>query len=585
MTVSIFHTRRSVAATAFAAVVCVSIAAAKEPALGDLPKITSGSSSAVRSASDSVAPKNSQEIRPIEETGVRQWARRIDQALSEKFSAKKGGPLPTRQDDALFLRRLNLDLVGSIPYPSDVEAFLYNKSPNKRAEYVDRLLADARYGEHWGRYWRDVIFYRRSDPRALLAAPATAAFVAEALNNDRPWDEVAREFIRSEGDIREIGSTAIFAAQQGQAAETAAEISRIFMGIQIQCAQCHDHPTDQWKREQFHEFAAFFPRVTFRPQRSGDKRSFVVLGSDRPRIARKKDNPGRGELEQRIPNLDDPSQPGAVVKPVFFVTGQSLPLGSTDGVRRGELSKWLTSEQNPWFARSLVNRVWSEMVGWGFYPNVDDLGPERNCASTEALDVLVEGFKSHGYSVKSLVKAIALTEAYQQPNKWGHIPDESPYAGRDSSQLTADQLFDSVAAVMDLPLPMAKSGRRGPMMMIAAAGGPRLKYQQVFGYDPSLPAEEVAMSVPQALSLMNSPELQRRLSSQARFSLAGRMAAISDDEACIRALYLRVLSREPSRAESTIAAAHLKNAKERAAAVEDLAWVLLNSTEFMHKPR
>ncbi len=184
---------------------------------------------------------------------------------------------PTRlSDDETFLRRATMDLVGHPPTPKDITAFALDPSPEKRVKAIDRLLTSSDFGENWGRYWRDVIMYRKADDRAMLVAPAIESYLAEEFNKNTPWDKIARSFITADGDVRENGSTGIIFAQSAQAVDVTAEVSRIFMGVQIQCAQCHDHPTDRWKRTQFHELAAFFPRVAVKAGKGRGERQTDV---------------------------------------------------------------------------------------------------------------------------------------------------------------------------------------------------------------------------------------------------------------------------------------------------------------------
>ena len=184
----------------------------------------------------------------------------VDELLrAEVFStAKSPGVLAPPVDDQTFLRRASLDLIGRRPTPKELTSFADDKDPDKRNQMVARLMDDLSYGRNWGRYWRDVILYRRTDQRVRVTAKELGDFVMRKLNSNAPWDQVAREFITATGNVRENGNTALIMAQSGEPEETVAEISRIFMGIQIQCAQCHDHPYDRWTRRQFHELAAFF---------------------------------------------------------------------------------------------------------------------------------------------------------------------------------------------------------------------------------------------------------------------------------------------------------------------------------------
>jgi hypothetical protein len=195
--------------------------------------------------------------------------------------------LAPRVDDATFLRRVWLDIVGDIPTPEHVTAFLLDPSAAKRERVVRELLDDPQYGQNWARYWRDVILLRRLEDRAAVVSNALVVSLTEKFNENESWDKIAAEFITATGDAKENGAVAIQLAQDGRTEETAAEISRIFLGIQIQCCQCHDHPYDSWKREQFHEFAAFFPRIAVRPVLSPTRRTLEVVADDGPERRRR----------------------------------------------------------------------------------------------------------------------------------------------------------------------------------------------------------------------------------------------------------------------------------------------------------
>ena len=205
--------------------------------------------------------------------GAEQTARQVDRLLADEVF-KSDTKLAPRVDDATFLRRVWLDIVGDIPTPEHVTAFLLDPAPDKRERVVRELLDDPQYGQNWARYWRDVILLRRLEDRAAIVSNALVVSLTEKFNQNEPWDKIAAEFITATGDAKENGTTAIQLAQDGRTEETAAEMSRIFLGIQIQCCQCHDHPYDSWKREQFHEFAAFFPRIAVRPVLSPTRRTF-----------------------------------------------------------------------------------------------------------------------------------------------------------------------------------------------------------------------------------------------------------------------------------------------------------------------
>ena len=172
-----------------------------------------------------------------------------------------------RTNDEDFLRRVGLDLAGAAASPTVIQEFIANPDPRKREKLVESLLASDDYARNWARYWRDVVFMRATDMRAQLGQKAFESWMAERLRANTPWDEVAAAMLTATGDVRENGATGLIFAQSGDANEIAAETSRIFLGIQLQCANCHDHPTDHWKRTEFHELAAFFPRIQVIPKR------------------------------------------------------------------------------------------------------------------------------------------------------------------------------------------------------------------------------------------------------------------------------------------------------------------------------
>ena len=226
-----------------------------------------------------------------------QVARQVDALLAEEVF-KPDTKLAPRVDDATYLRRVWLDIVGDIPTPEHVTAFLLDPAKDKRERVVRELLANPQYGQNWARYWRDVIMYRRLEDRAAIVSNPLTVTLTEKLNENEPWDKIATEFITATGDVRENGATAIQMAQDGRTEETTAEVSRIFLGIQIQCAQCHDHQTDSWKREQFHELAAFFPRIAVQPVQSPTRRTFEVVADDRPG-ERRRPNPNQDQRRRR----------------------------------------------------------------------------------------------------------------------------------------------------------------------------------------------------------------------------------------------------------------------------------------------
>jgi hypothetical protein len=519
-------------------------------------------------------------------------AAEVDRLLREEVPGASATALQTINDQN-FLRRVALDIIGRNPTPDEITEFVLDSAADKRAQVVERLLADERFGLNWGRYWRDVILYRKTEERApfLIAQPLLTYFQTE-FNKNSPWSKIATDMITATGDALENGACGLIVAQQGMPEDVTAEVSRIFLGVQIQCAQCHDHPTDRWKREQFHELAAFFPRIASRVILTQEQRSITVVANDNPSpFGRRPMNANfrfRGTPEHYMSDLQNPQARGKLMTPVLFATGQKLPLGTPDSQRRGTLAEWITAKDNPFFAKAFVNRMWSELVGEGFYEPVDDIGPDRQASAPQTLEYLAGQFAANGYDIKWLFKTITATKAYQMPAGPRRNPEQPPFQANVSQRLRADQIFDNLMAALGVDAEGPALQRGGPM---AAGrqfrGGPRAVFSAVFGYDPSERREEIQTSIPQALALMNSPTINGAIRAGG-FGFGGTalgrlVRQMRDDRALVTELYLRTLAREPSSDELNTCLAYVRQAGSRSEAFEDIQWSLINSTEFLHR--
>ena len=574
-------------------------------------------------------------------------AAKVD-SLIEAELEKNGTPIAAVTSDDDFLRRISLDLAGASPSTAEVTLFALDFSEQKRTKLIDQLLASSEFGQNMARYWRDVIFNRATNQRALLGVGEFESWMAEQITTNQPWDKIVTDLLTATGDVRENGATAIMIAHEGQPAEIAAETSRIFLGIQMQCANCHDHPTDSWTRDQFHQLAAFFPRIGVRPKQvDGMLRSFEIVSvnaarrqgnrfnsdflfnrMDRnrdgkltknevaglPQLAQNFDRlleridtdkdgalsreeaknfqpppnnrPGQGSLEHRMPDLANPSSEGTQINPVFFATGAKAKPGLTDLGRRELLAKYLTTSDNPWFARAFVNRVWAEMLGEGFYMPVDDLGPERAPSFPAVLETLCQAFRDNRFDIKWLYRTIAVTKTYQrQISNRDRYDGSIAFGSAAPTRLRADQIYTSLVQVLGFDESQIQTRGRG---MGGGGGrygrrGPRAAFAQLFGFDPSTPQEDITGNVPQALFMMNSSLINGFIRANGDTKLSRILKKHSNNEDAVREVYLLALARDPSAKELKISLDYISEVGSRGEAFEDLMWSLLNSSEFISK--
>jgi hypothetical protein len=436
--------------------------------------------------------------------------------------------------------------------------------------------------------------------------------------------------ITATGQNDENGAVAFPLAYQAQPVEMAGEVSRIFMGVQIQCAQCHDHKTDAWKQRQFHEFAAFFagmrPRNVTKAAPGQLPVFAVVMQGPRRYTMPDKNNP-----QKQIP-----------IAPRFFLSSSkstpepALPEALDVPERRALAASYVTGQDNPWFARAYINRIWYTLMGEAFYEPIDDIGPERSPKAVEVLDPLAEQWQKGGYDVRWLFRTILNTEAYQRRiRSTANEAGKTPFASNCPSRLRADQVYDALVQALALPTdenaqpgqsakpranipgpgknaqnpradlslgdPKRQPGqpqtKGGALKKAAAAGlasqigkkagavrrpgGQRLLFDRLFGVDPSVPNDDVMGTIPQALFLMNSPLIDNRTQAKPGTVLGEILNTAPNERAALGALYLRVLSRQPTTHEVEVCGRYLASVTDRREAFEDIYWSLINTTEFL----
>lgn len=535
---------------------------------------------------------------------------RVDILLEAEW--KKSGVSPAGPaSDAQFFRRAFLDIAGTLPPPEAVTAFLADTSPDKRARAVDALLASPRYAERWAAYWEEVLL-RDGAKENIVDRAALRAWLRARFTENAPWDRMARDLVTATGksspggSARERRMAAAIGAGEAETAgvngavnwllqfnrsteNLAGATSRTFLGVQIQCAQCHDHKTEKWTTTDFRRFAATFARTRVRPaddKEKGMKRSFEVADVDRARPGKK------ATAEQReIASLT----PAALDGTVF--PGEAP---------RAELAAWMTAQTNPWFAKAIVNRMWALLLGRGFVEPMDDLRPSNTPRAGPALDALAADFAAHEYDLKHLLRVICGTRAYGLAA--GTPEAEAAWAAFAPRALPAPVLLDAILAATGLdPLLEEALGQRADALRAKM----RKNFRFLFDVDEGGESADFEGTIPQALLLLNGPLVGYGSSALSGTTLAKVLAMPGGDAVKIEALYLRTLSRKPSAEETARWVRFLDEAatdnspalaggqgpleriRKRAPSVaetprdrayEDLFWALLGSSElaFQH---
>jgi len=524
------------------------------------------------------------EVAVISDTAAAKTAttrEKLTTAKLDELVARNGVPLAAAADDALFLRRVSFDLIGRPPTLAEQRQFAEDVSATKRGELIERLLASEEFGANWANYWCDVIAYRVPPPElTYLNYTPFKGWLTKHLTANTPWDVIVRELLTAQGKIDEQPAATFVGYHQADPTNLAGETSRLFLGQLIGCAQCHDHPFDHWKRQQFHELAAFFARSKAKLSQN-DGGGTIVSAADKG--------------EYLMPNLANPREKGLKMLP-GVLDGTELKFVATsatndtvvdkfdkdvkekspsDQERRAQLAAWVTSPENPWFAKAYVNRIWARMLGRGFYEPVDDMGDSQKPQWPEIHAALAEHFVASGYDMRDLFRLIANSEAYRR----------GPQAENQATpaRLRGDEVFAALAAGIGLPNvtpPAIKP--TGAVRFPPPPKSTRDLVNDAFGTDPSFAPVDAPRTMAQALWMMNNEQLQKQLSSKpdSGTMLAKLLADESDNQRACEQLYQHVLARPPQPAELKVALEHIQMLKDRGAAFEDLLWSLLNSTEF-----
>jgi hypothetical protein len=493
-------------------------------------------------------------------------ARRIDSALAKALP----GSQPALADDATFLRRVFLDLTGKLPDAEDVRRFSADADAGKRGKAVERLLTSDAYAVNWGRYWRDTLTYHTPASGNYLRWELFDRWLKDQFRSNRPWGEVVTSMVTAVGINDECAPVNYLTALYGNPVEIAATTSRVFLGVQLQCAECHDSKNEPWKREQFHEFTAFFGRARIIQHKDVDGRGTPYAIE------------GREQGQYQMTDKKDPLQ--LISMTPKFLTGESVSADADDGERRAAFARFLTNPKNPWFAKAHVNRLWTVLMGWGFYPGLADLGAHIEPRCPEALDLLAKEWTASNYDMRWLFRTITLTQAYQcrlqpRPRPGTLVASVCP------SRLRPEQIYEGLVHALGfdendktIPAPAPSSAPA-----VTRHTGTRNMVYQAFKADPSAPAEEVVGTIPQALLMMNSALVNAYIAADGKGYLSKALAQGMSDQEIVTALFQRTLARKPSEDEWEICKRYLVKVGKRTEALEDVYWSLVNSTEFVTK--
>ncbi len=429
------------------------------------------------------------------------------------------------------------------------------------------------YAKYWATYWAEVIAAKITDRRGMLAYRPFEEWMTEQIKLNRGWDKIAHDLVCAEGQVvpgeKGDGRTFLMLAHLGPDApvERAAEVSRIFLGMQIQCAQCHDHPSDIWKREQFHEFAAYFARTGDRLVPAGDMKFGIRVF-------------GKFFGEHKMPSKEDPAK-GTNIQPKFL-DGREGPKFANDQKRREALSIVMVENENPWFAASYVNRIWSKLLGQGFYQPIDDIGPQKEAVHHETLLRLVGAFQGSNYDTREFLRSVIHSNAYQREARLGKTQDEHLlFAAVYPSRLSAESLWENLSETMEgVGGPFARFVKVNPLFFARSYEG---QFKSQFKFDPSAKPDEVEGAVAQALWFMNNPQIEDKIKVKGNNILVKLLKENPQDDLALKALYLKMLAREPSFTEQSKCMQYIRNAINRETAYEDLLWALINTTEFQSR--
>jgi hypothetical protein len=506
----------------------------------------------------------------------------IDREVDRRLAEAKV-PASPRADDAEFLRRVTLDLTGRIPTLERARAFLDSTDSDKRHKLIDQLLASPAFGQHFADLWS----LRLAPPDPSVPKGGVNQFtpwLAGQFNRNRGWDQIVTELLTVDGEVdRQPQSAFLLAVGPPQPNQLTAAAGRLFLGVQVQCAECHDHPFRSWKQEDFWGLAAFFGRT--RTGGKGEPRGLTERPYPNPQAAQA----GGERPEVRpdgsivIPAAGGNKGAGKVV-PARFLGGEPLTLD--DQPLRPRFAAWVTAPQNKYFARAFVNRTWAQLLGRGFVQPVDDFRDDSPPLHAALLALLADELRASEYDLKHLLRCICNSQAYQRSSRPlpGNEKDAELFSRVAVKVMEPEALYDSLALVLDVskferrPAPPGGTGKG------AMTRPPREEFLHFFRSQSDTPGQDARASSLGELS-HGPPHFLRRLNGEpfnGGSPLVERLiAARASREQAIESLYLATLSRRPTAEETRLMEAYLAKRPSAEQGYAGVLWILLNTGEFI----
>ena len=493
----------------------------------------------------------------------------IDEHIDAKLEGLHIQPSPLA-DEATFVRRVYLDLTGAPPTPEQARAFLDDpeRSQIKRRKLIDELIGSDGYVDHWSLKWGDLLQSNR-DHLGEKGLWAFRQWIRDAIQENTPYDRFVREMLTSVGSTYDTPAANFFRVNDDPK-KAMENTTQLFLGVRMVCAQCHDHPFERWTQNQYYQLSAFFAAVGMRPGFDADEQIVYLK---------------RGEA-----TVKHPSDGRDVAPEYLLATAGAPPVGSmTD--RRAELAAWLTSEKNPYFAKAIVNRLWSYFFGRGIIEPVDDIRASNPPVNAPLLDALERDFIEHGFDLRHVIRRIVTSRTYQasiETNEWNE-GDETNFSHFIPRRLPAESLLDAMTIATgsrpdfdDLPEGFTAQQLPDPHAGMDSAG--TATFLDMFGRperESSCECERRSdVSLPQAMNLINGPTMGQAIADP-EGRIAKALVAGASDRDLVEELYLAALARKPSADELDNALTYLRDGRGRASQAQDLLWALVNSNAFL----